>query len=296
MSFNWLQDNGIFLPMINDTGRNIAYKAWLQSCASNKVICDIGAGTGMLSVLACQAGAKKVFAVEKDKSRFDFLKSTVDKINLKNKIEVINDDYLNTDINADYFITETFGNGIFDENILDIAEHKRNTSTGILIPETIEIFIKVYQSHPIFAVLQRESDADGFQPDIELDSGFYEIVNSASSKFINTNRVKFRSNWINNLFKELPKFTDLKLTEIYKSESIIVDLNKPLPLLQINIPANINGQFCLFWKASFNEIVMDVTDTIWSTPTRYINTNIKGVQVTFEKHNFNPEGSWWFKW
>ena len=60
---DWLSDDGIFMPMINDTGRNIFYKACIDSVAKDKVICDIGAGTGLLSMLAIQAGAKKVIAV-----------------------------------------------------------------------------------------------------------------------------------------------------------------------------------------------------------------------------------------
>ena len=45
---DWFKDDGIFLPMINDWGRNRAYKAWIDSCVKDKVVCDIGAGTGFL--------------------------------------------------------------------------------------------------------------------------------------------------------------------------------------------------------------------------------------------------------
>ena len=31
--FDWFKNNGIYMPMINDTGRNIAYKAAIERVA-----------------------------------------------------------------------------------------------------------------------------------------------------------------------------------------------------------------------------------------------------------------------
>jgi predicted RNA methylase len=76
---DWLKDDGIFLPMINDTGRNIFYKAAIESSVKDKVVVDIGAGTGLLSILAAKAGAKKVIAVEKDPDIFKILKGNTTK-------------------------------------------------------------------------------------------------------------------------------------------------------------------------------------------------------------------------
>lgn len=53
--------------MLKDKARNKAYKQAIQDnkdIFEGKVILDVGAGTGILSVFAAQAGAKKVFAVE----------------------------------------------------------------------------------------------------------------------------------------------------------------------------------------------------------------------------------------
>ena len=287
---DFLKDDGIFLPMINDRGRNIAYKAWIDSCVKDKVVCDIGAGTGFLSVLACQAGAKKVIAVEQDVERYQFAKSVINKIGMQDKIELINDNYLNTHINADYYVTETFGNGIFEENILSIAEHTKQFN-GNLIPSQVEIFVKVYKAHPIFSVVQRESDATFFDPEINIDKNFFSVISDKVADFSKHQKLKNRSNWLNNLFRLYPTFTDLKLIETYKSDSLIVDFAKDFPKLEINIPSNVRGeQYCIFWKAKFNDIIMNAEDTWWSTPTRYIQSQKSGVKIYYEGN------SWWFEW
>lgn len=288
---DWLSDDGIFMPMINDTGRNIFYKACIDSVAKDKVICDIGAGTGLLSMLAIQAGAKKVIAVEQDLARYEFAKKNFERLNLQDRVEVIHANYLDTNIEADYFVTETFGNGIFEENILSIAEHKKRFH-GKLIPGQVEVFVKIYQSHPIFPVVQVDSDASVFQPDISIDSRFSDLISSEFKKVHNISNIRARSNWINNLFKMYKQMDDLKLTELYTSESIQVDFAKDFPKLEFNLPANVPaGQFCIFWKAKFDNIEMDVTDTIWATPTRWIPDTSKGVKIYYDHIN-----SWWFEW
>jgi len=58
---DFFKDNGVFLPMLNDASRNQFYKKALDIAAPGRVVCDIGAGTGFLSILALQAGADIVF-------------------------------------------------------------------------------------------------------------------------------------------------------------------------------------------------------------------------------------------
>lgn len=288
---DWFKDDGIFMPMINDTGRNIFYKSCIDAVARGKVICDIGAGTGFLTMLALQAGAKKVIAVEQDIARYKFVKSNFEKLNLADRVEIVHSDFLDTDIKADYYVTETFGSAIFEENILGIAQHTQKLN-GVLIPGSVEIIVKVYKPHPIFAVVQRESDAFEFQPDIDIDPNFYNLINTEFQTKNPVTQTRFRSNWINNLFTMYKKMDDLKLTEIYQSEVLTIDFDSSIPNLEFNLPANIPiGQFCIFWRAKFRDIEMDVTDTWWATPTRFIPDTSKGVKIYYDNIN-----SWWFEW
>ena len=79
MSMDWFNDDGIFMPMLNDTGRNIFYKTAIEAAVPGKTVCDIGTGTGFLSVLAAHAGAKHVIAVERDLQRYQYTKSIIEK-------------------------------------------------------------------------------------------------------------------------------------------------------------------------------------------------------------------------
>jgi predicted RNA methylase len=83
------------MPMINDTGRNVFYKAAIEQSVRGKVVCDIGTGTGLLSILAAKAGAKKIYAVEMDPGRADYARRMFDRLGLSDTIEVINDNFFN---------------------------------------------------------------------------------------------------------------------------------------------------------------------------------------------------------
>lgn len=53
--------------MLNDMPRNLAYKNAIlanKEFFKDKIVLDVGAGTGILSIFCAMAGAKKVYAVE----------------------------------------------------------------------------------------------------------------------------------------------------------------------------------------------------------------------------------------
>lgn len=275
--FDWFKNNGIFMPMINDTGRNIFYKTAIERAVPGRVVCDIGTGTGFLSVLAAKAGAKKVYAVEMDPGRADFARKVVNQLGLNETIEVINENFFNTAIQADIYVSETIGSQIFNEDIIAISQHATKNG-GEFIPGTFEVFARVYENHPIFPLVQSRSEAFEFQPDIEIDSGFENIINAGFQQQHGLDNTLYRANCIQNLFSQLHKFTDLKLTTLYETEPIVVDLNSQADInnIRLVIPNNqvpvSNRDVCvvLFWRAKYQDITMDVVDTIWGNPNKII--------------------------
>lgn len=69
--FTSYADIELHRTMIEDTVRTNAYKDAILSTASDyfhgKVVCDVGCGTGILSMFCAQAGAKKVYAIDASK-------------------------------------------------------------------------------------------------------------------------------------------------------------------------------------------------------------------------------------
>ena len=53
--------------MINDKIRMSTYEQAIKILAKNQDIIDVGAGTGILSIFAAQAGANHVYAIEASK-------------------------------------------------------------------------------------------------------------------------------------------------------------------------------------------------------------------------------------
>lgn len=268
MSLDFMKDDGVFLPMLNDDGRNKFYKAAIVRAAPGKVVCDVGAGTGILSILAVKAGAKKVIAVEQDAARAEYMRSIIDRVGLIDKIEVVHDNFLNTDIAADVYVSETFNTQIFGEDMIKLSNHA-NKHGGVWIPSQFEITARVYQNHPIFLLDLSNSEAYEFSPNIEIDPVFEEIINTDFQSQYSYNDTLYRANQLNMLFRMLPDFRDVKLTQLYETEPVVVDMNKVVDEenIVITVPYEkldpmANSVVVMFWKARYQDIVLDCTD-IW---------------------------------
>lgn len=76
--------------MLEDAPRTLAYKNAIfgnKSYFKDKVVLDVGCGTGILSIFCAQAGAKKVYAVEAS-NLANLAKEIVRENDLDNIIEV----------------------------------------------------------------------------------------------------------------------------------------------------------------------------------------------------------------
>jgi predicted RNA methylase len=268
MSLNFMKDDGVFLPMLNDTGRNVFYKAALELAAPGKVVCDIGAGTGFLSVLAVQAGAKHVIAVEQNLERYQYAKSIVEQLGLSDRIELILGNFLDLDIRADVYVSETINTQIFGEDIIKLSNHAHRHG-GKFIPGQFKIHAEVYQMHPIFVVDQSGSEAFEYQPDVDIDPAFASIINQDFQQQHSQADTRYQANQLNRLFKMLPEFTDLKLTKWHETVPITVDLNQfnDEADISIVIPYQEIKRFrnmcvVLFWQAEYNTVTMNSND-VW---------------------------------
>ena len=215
-----------------------------------------------------------------DSSRAAYIQNIVKQLGLSNQIEVVNKNFLDTNIPADIYVSETIGNQLFDENIIGISEHARQHG-GEFIPSKFEVWAEVYDDHPIFALVQTNSDAFEFQPDITIDSKFEELIDNDFKSHHPLADTLYRANSIVNLFAMLPKFNDLRLTKIFKTDNIVVDLNSKINIddIKLTIPYSVaeNKTICvvLFWKAIYGKHQMHVSSTIWANPNKVILSRVK---------------------
>ncbi|XP_026491507.2 protein arginine N-methyltransferase 6 [Vanessa tameamea] len=148
--FTSYEDLEIHKLMLEDDPRTDAYrKAILEnkSYFKNKVIMDVGCGTGILSIFCAQAGARKVYAVEAS-NMANLAKEIVKENNFEEIIEVLHgkveDIVLPDDIKVDAIVSEWMGFYLLHEGMLDsvlAARDKFLKPDGEMFPESAIIYV-----------------------------------------------------------------------------------------------------------------------------------------------------------
>lgn len=138
--------------MLKDEVRTSTYmKAieWNQHLFQDKVVMDVGCGTGILSMFAAKAGAKCVIAIDCS-NIVDSAKKIVEENNLTHKIEVIKakiEDLKELPRgfkHVDIIISEWMGYCLFYESMLDTVIYARDkwlTKNGLLFPDKAQLYL-----------------------------------------------------------------------------------------------------------------------------------------------------------
>jgi SAM-dependent methyltransferase len=109
------------------------------------VVLDLGCGTGILSLLAARAGARKVYAVDRA-AILDDARETARRNGLENRIEFIRSafDALVLPERADLIVHELIGSRFWDEGLVPAIAHARRAHLargGRLLPVGIDVFL-----------------------------------------------------------------------------------------------------------------------------------------------------------
>ncbi|MEN8694997.1 MAG: 50S ribosomal protein L11 methyltransferase [Akkermansiaceae bacterium] len=127
--------------MVQDETRCQAFRdALFEVVTPDSVVLDIGAGTGILSIFAAQAGAKKVYAVERTPVA-QCAREIVARNGLSDRITVIQGEMEALDLpeKVDVIVSEWLGGYGVDENLLPIVIEARDRwlkPGGAMIPGT----------------------------------------------------------------------------------------------------------------------------------------------------------------
>jgi hypothetical protein len=135
-----------YYDMMSDQLRIDAYaRAISAHVKPGDVVVDLGAGLGILSLLAARAGAEKVYAIEKSDAAS--LAQEIAKANdLDDRIEVVSENSKTFEIpeRADVLVSETLGSFAIDENTLDFTLDVRERllkPDAILIPRRLALWL-----------------------------------------------------------------------------------------------------------------------------------------------------------
>lgn len=135
--------------IIHDAPRNEAYaQALMHHVRPGMVVFEVGAGTGLLAMLAVRAGAAHVYTCERRLDVAETAREIIARNGMSDRITVIAKDVDNMQLGvdlpqrADLFVAELLDNHLLGENVLPITETARARflkPDAILLPQHIAL-------------------------------------------------------------------------------------------------------------------------------------------------------------
>lgn len=137
---------GIHYDMLSDKVRTESYRDAILSnkeTLRDKVVLDLGCGTGILSMFSASAGAKKVYALDQSEVIYHAM-DIIRENNLENTIQTVKGRLENTklDDKVDIIVSEWMGYFLLFEGMLDSVIYARDNCLkpgGLLLPNRCNI-------------------------------------------------------------------------------------------------------------------------------------------------------------
>src|SRR3954470_6397837 len=144
--------------MLLDAQRTGAYHRGIthnRSDFEGKAVLDVGAGSGILSLFAAQAGARKVYAVEGTPSA-EYAKRLVAANGMQDRVEVVRArlDVLELPEKVDVIISEPWGFFLFHERMVEafvLARDRFLKPGGRLFPGTARVFLAPFSDQELYS-------------------------------------------------------------------------------------------------------------------------------------------------
>ncbi len=122
-------------PTDSEIAATILWQAHMNNDIEDKIIADLGAGTGILGIGALLLGAKFVYFIEKDKKAIEILENNLKNLNIEDNFEIINKDIQDFNKKVDLVIQNPpFGT-------------KEKHADKLFLEKAFEITNKIYSFH-----------------------------------------------------------------------------------------------------------------------------------------------------
>ena len=149
--------------MLSDRIRTEAFRDAIEKVVKpGDVVADVGAGTGILSLFAARAGAKRIYAIER--TPIGQQAELIAQANgYGDTIVLVRDDAISTVLpeNVDVVVSEWLGNGGVEEDMLPAVMSIRDRHLkpgGVMIPATMTTFLAPVESADAFAMIDEFND------------------------------------------------------------------------------------------------------------------------------------------
>lgn len=173
---DWMNHNGVNLPMINDFVRNQFYDRVLSRYVRDQDCIDIGFGTGLLSIIALKHGARHIQAFESDSDRYLLGKSIIDELKLNDRIELINEYFDHNYPQRAVTFSEIVDGNLWWEGLWNTLPFDDNQ---IFLPGTyfLEIWAVAVPERFAQGLCVEKQNSHCFNPGIDIDQNFVDIIN-----------------------------------------------------------------------------------------------------------------------
>lgn len=181
-NIDWRNHDGVNLSMINDFLRNQFYDSSLKETVKDRHCIDVGFGTGLLTVLALQHGAKSVIAYESDQDRYHLGQEVIKTLGLRDRVTLFNDRYdysmLDEHPKVEVLFTETVNGNLWWEGLFNNIPAE--PSNIVFVPGQYFFELWAYEVPDTFAagvMYSQTGPIENHFPGVDIDPAFVQLIN-----------------------------------------------------------------------------------------------------------------------